>query len=270
MAHPFAHARQSKVEHSRVGRMVKGYASGGGVHADEAADRKLVRGMVKGAALKADGEKSKHRADRFARGGKVKSKSGKTNVNVIIAPQGGDKVPPMLPPPGVGAAGPPPVAMRPPMAPPPGVGAGMPPPGAMPPPGIRSSGGRAYAKGGAVKSGPAWEEGRKEGTQVQHAPGKNDGKDIGRGKPITYQRGGGVPDSGNRGVADLVSERDAAQQARENAAHRLSKGVLRKTGGPVYSPAKGGMSPKFEGGAGGGLARIAKAKRAVTKYAKAH
>lgn len=62
----------------------------------------------------------------------------------------------------------------------------------MPPPGMRSTGGRAYAKGGRVKSGPAWEEGKREGTKVSHSPGKNDLKDIGRGKPITYASGGPV------------------------------------------------------------------------------
>ena len=103
----------------------------------------------------------------------------------------------------------------------------MPPGG--PPPGIRSSGGRAYAKGGAVKSGPAWDEGRKAGTQVQNNPsGKNDQKDVGRGKPVTY-----------------------------------------KTGGAVFSAAKGQMGPKFDGGAGGATARLEKEKRAASKYARA-
>lgn len=38
---------------------------------------------------------------------------------------------------------------------------------------------------------------------------------------------GGVADSGNRGVADLISEREAAQQARDAAAARVSNAVLR-------------------------------------------
>ena len=48
------------------------------------------------------------------------------------------------------------------------------------------------AAGGRVKSGPAWKEGLRSGTQVQHAPGKNDRADIGRGKPITYKTGGRI------------------------------------------------------------------------------
>lgn len=192
MAHPFANIRQSKVERSRVGQITKGYAGGG--HADAVADKKLVRSMVKGSALKIEGKASGGRLDRYARGGKVKGKKAGTNVNVIIAPQGG------------GAAGPG-AAMKPPMAaglppppigaPPPGMGAGPPglppmPPGPPGMPGMHRSGGRAYAAGGKVKNGPAYDEGRRNGTQVQHSDGKNDGKDLGRGKPITYAKGGGV------------------------------------------------------------------------------
>ena len=93
------------------------------------------------------------------------------------------------------------------------------PPG-MPP---RANGGRAYASGGAV-----FEAGRHAGTQVQHSPGKNDGKDIGRGRVVTY-----------------------------------------KTGGAINASAKGGMGPKFGGGARGGTARLEKEARAKKTYAKA-
>ena len=34
--------------------------------------------------------------------------------------------------------------------------------------------------------GPAWNDGLLAATPVQHTDGKNDGKDIGRGKVITY------------------------------------------------------------------------------------
>ena len=97
----------------------------------------------------------------------------------------------------------------------------MPPPG-MPP---RRSGGRAYASGGAVKDGPAWKEGLRSGTQVQHSPGKMDGKDIGRGKPITYKTGGKVeapqgvsaphlPGGSGGGEARLAKERMAKRGTR--------------------------------------------------------
>jgi hypothetical protein len=95
----------------------------------------------------------------------------------------------------------------------------MMPPG-MPP---RRMGGRAYASGGKVGNGPAWSEGLKAGTPVQHnESGKNDQGDVSRGKPVTY-----------------------------------------KTGGPVISrPGKVDMAPKLGGGSGGGTARLAKEKRA--------
>jgi hypothetical protein len=200
MAHPYAAHRANDVQHRRVGHIVKGY---GGTsvgkphradHTDAPEDRALVKAMVKPNALKrASGGAVKHRLDKphRAKGGKVKH--AKTNVNVIVGHGGGQ---PPLPVP-VPAGGPPGIAMpRPPMplpppgmAPglPPGIGPGMPPPGAL---GPRKSGGRTYAKGGRVKPGPGWIESEKNKTPVQHTDGKKDGKDIGRGRPITYRRGG--------------------------------------------------------------------------------
>lgn len=88
-------------------------------------------------------------------GGRMKhGKKGHTNVNVIVAPQGGAGGAPAVPPPVLPVGGPPPMPMpppRPPMAPPGGpmgAAAGLPmapgapgglPPGIMPP---RASGGR--------------------------------------------------------------------------------------------------------------------------------
>lgn len=229
MAHPFAADRQTRVEHRRVAALTKGYAAGGAVHDDAAADTALIRKTVKKTALKVDGAGAKARADRpgRARGGRAPKKSGKTNVNVIVAGHGGPPPSPMMAPTGLGA--PPPAAMPPrppvPMMPPPGPGAlgAAPPPGM--PPGMppRRSGGRTYNTGGAV-----FEEGRRNGTQVSHTDGKKDGKDIGRPKPVTY-----------------------------------------KTGGPVESAGFARMGPKLPGGAGGGEARLAKQKRAAKSYAKA-
>jgi hypothetical protein len=41
-------------------------------------------------------------------------------------------------------------------------------------------------RGPKLESGPAWHEGLRNCTQVQHRPGKNDLDQLGRGKPITY------------------------------------------------------------------------------------
>lgn len=217
MAHPHANVRQSKVEHSRVGSLTKGYASGGAVSPEKAVhahEAKMHKGVPK-TKFAMGGAVTGTRLDRPARakGGRV----GKgTNVNIVIAPQGGQ-----APMPGV-AAGPPPVPVRPPMADPP-MPPG-PPPNMGPPPGmpIRSHGGRTYATGGAVKPGPAYEEGKRLGTKVQHAPGKDDQGDVNRPRVITYATGGPV---------------------------EAPKG-------------KKGMGPKFEGGGRGGLARLQKAARA--------
>lgn len=181
MAHPHANIRQSKVEHSRVGHITRSYASGGGVAPGQSNAKVVRKALAQRDAQAVEGGTAKERLDRpgRARGGRAPKSKG-NNVNVIIAPQGGQQAAPPMPPPGLAGpvAGPPsPMPPRPPMMPPPGAGGppmipGGPPPGMMPP---RRSGGRTYATGGAVKSGPAWEEGKRLGTQVQNNPsGKND------------------------------------------------------------------------------------------------
>jgi hypothetical protein len=89
MAHPYQAKRQSKVEHSRVKELTKGYADGGAV------------------------------SDTPRKG------KASTNINIIIAGSGG---PPAMPPAGdAGGPGPlPPPPMPPPMAPPP-AGGSIPP-----------------------------------------------------------------------------------------------------------------------------------------------
>lgn len=99
-----------------------------------------------------------------------------------------------------------------------------------------------YARGGGVKHGPTWEEGRKNGTQVQHHDGKDDQKDIGRRRVVTFLAGGRVK---------------------------------KDCGGPAQTPtrAKGGRvgrdavapATKLPGGSGGGEARLVKAHRAEHK-----
>lgn len=201
MSHPFQAQREDKIQHSRVGHITKGYANGGGVeHVDPAQDRKLVKSMSnehEKDMKKVEGRKNGGRLDRFARGGKVSSKG--TNVNVIITPgSGGQDHPPAIPiPVSAGAAAPPPMPPRPPMMQagiPPGIGG---PGGAPGAPMIRRDGGRAgYKRGGAVKDGPAWKEGLRNGTSVEHSPGKNDITDIKRPKQITYKTGGRIEATG--------------------------------------------------------------------------
>jgi hypothetical protein len=152
MAHPLQSHREHHVKRERVHSLYghhEGHrdyedtyhrARGGHVsHPDEKEDKKVVREMVKGEALK-HGHKAHQRADKRARGGKVKHK-GKTVVNVNVAPQQAPPHPMPMPPPA--AAAPPP---RPPM-PPPGAGG---PPGA--PPGMPPGGMPMRAKGGPVFS----------------------------------------------------------------------------------------------------------------------
>lgn len=226
MAHPFNEHRRHKVEHARVGKITAGYE-----HGDAGEDKRMISRMVKASALKrasggrVDSERDavavtdtppRQRLDRpvRARGGRAKHKG--TNVNITIG-QHGPPSPPALPMAGApGSMMPTAMPPRPPM---------LPPPGAMPPgpvPGVRSHGGRAYAKGGAVKSGPAWTSSMKNRAPFVGQSGqtnKNDVHNVGRGKPVTY-----------------------------------------KTGGAVEHPVKGAMAPHLPGGAGGGLARLRKRK----------
>jgi hypothetical protein len=271
LSHPYNEHRDHKVQHSRVHHIAKGHASGGRVeHSDAAEDRKMVKAMVRPGALKEHGGAAKHRADRpnRARGGRTgKKHSGKTVVNVIT--HGGPVPAPPTPggPPGAGAPpitapvpAPPP---RPPMAGPPG----PPGPGPMPPMMPRARGGRVGAtKGDSTKpaptggggDGPAFKEGVRSGTHVSHSPNKDDAKDIGRGKAITYAKGGKVPQTptgtGNAGGGRRLVSVWAGGSV-----------PGRKTGGRIYSE-KGPMAPEFEGGAGGGEARLEKAKRARSHY----
>lgn len=216
MSHPHNEHRDHKKQHSRVHHITKAYATGGGVHADEMADKKLIKRTVKKSALKMHGEKPKHRADHRARGGRTKSK-GKTNVNVIVAPQQ-HGMPSAMGGPGMGA---PPVAPamppRPPMAPPMPPQAGAMPPGA-PPPGmpIRASGGR-------ISDGPTWKEGIRNGTQPQNSPGKNDGKDIGRGRVVTFRTGGRIEASNKVEAASKLPGGSGGGEARLSKEQRAKR-----------------------------------------------
>lgn len=142
---------------------------GGKVHADEAQDRKLMKevihksgcscskcsggrvGRARGGPAINDGTRPV--AGRLARKGGGRTK-GKTNVNIIIAPQGGGAAAarPPMPPPGIGAPPPGagPVGMHQGAPPPPPVG--VMPPGA--PPMMRKDGGRTLEKNGGKLLSP--------------------------------------------------------------------------------------------------------------------
>ncbi len=191
MAHPFQSHREDKIMGSRVAHIAKGHANGGAVSPAKAvhAHEKHMHKGEKETKLATGGAVAKPRLDRYARGGKVKPK-GTTNVNVIItSPQSAEKPPADLPLVGAGMLPPtPPVAAA---SPPPPMPPGAPP---MLPPGMPMR-----ARGGRISDGPAWKEGLKNGTKVQHTDGKNDGDDIYRGRQITYKRGGAVEASNAKG-----------------------------------------------------------------------
>lgn len=222
MSHPYSEHRQHHAQHKRVGHLTG--ASAGNVippHVMASAKKRASGGRVDSQrdAIAVTGKPPRQRLDRpmRAKGGRTKHKG--TNINIIMGHPGGA---PMPPPMAAGPAAPPMAAPamppRPPMVPPmAGAAPGMPPGGP-----IRKAGGRAYATGGAVKSGPAWNAGLKAGTQVQHTNNKGDTANIGRGRVITY-----------------------------------------RTGGAVEHPANGGMAPHLPSGAGGGKARLAKARMAA-------
>lgn len=199
---------------------------------------------ITGQLYKLQGEQGTNRA----KGGRVKKGNAKTIVNVISGghPAAG-AVPPMPAPPPMGVAGPPPGGMPPPMA--------ARPPMPMPPPGGPPTGMPTRAKGGRVQTptgtGVAEDSGvgsnkgdavfnasRKNGTHISHSGNKDDGKDIGRGRVVTFNTGGGVKS-------------------------------FRAFGGRVESPDGVAAATKLPGGSGGGKARLAKEHRAERKYAKA-
>jgi hypothetical protein len=280
MSHPMNHLRQTKVEHSRVSRLTKGYKSGGAVKGEKSIGKKsLSLHKQEHEALHAEGSKSKHRADRpgRAKGGKVKGKHNeRTVINVISGghPAGGAVSPmPVMPPPGIGgAAMPPPMAAKPPMPmPPPGAGPGMPPGGAPPMP--------MRAKGGAVKS-----IGMHAGTKVQHMRGKGDLEQMGRGKQVTfksggrvrsfYAKGGSVKNKTDAGVSDRMHMGEkfkaSPKEIRANDSNTTNDPTIgrpnRANGGMCRS--SGGMADKvapatrLPGGSAGGEARLAKEHRA--------
>jgi hypothetical protein len=98
---------------------------------------------------------------------------------------------------------------------------------------------------------PGWRESAKHKTPVQHTDGKDDGEDIGRRKPITYRRGGGV-----KGVSVAVPPA-------ERITDRVSKPVRLSGKSHVHvsqpvKPAKPLENHKFQGGSKSGIGRLEK------------
>lgn len=152
MAHEYAKLREMHPGQKRAHTMSKGYKTGGKVHSDEAADKKLITKMLNKheAGEKPEGKKAGGRLDKFARGGKTKSKGKGNHVNIaIINPKGGADAA-AAPPLGGGMPPPPPRA---PMAPPGpmmgGPSGGLPPGMGPKPPGMMKRGGKVKMTAGA-------------------------------------------------------------------------------------------------------------------------
>ncbi len=242
MSHEYNEHRNHKVQKDRV-KHITGHAMGGAAHPDIAADKRLIKNMVKGPALRADGGAVRARADKVARakGGRVKG----TTVNVIVAPKQDAPAAPAM------AAMPPLMPPKPPMPPPAPAGMGPPSPGmgGIPPMPPRADGGRAYKKGGAVKMSGEKKHGKKA-------------------KPFKMGRatGGAVDAAGVKGKTGIGDRTQIQHSGNKSDTQNIGRGpvVTRATGGPIYSDGKKGKQMAWLSGkgAGGGKARLAKAKHA--------
>ena len=288
MAHPYSEHRQHHHEKERVSHLCGGgYAKGGKVHGDEAEDKKFMKKELKASAFKDGGKKPKARADRphRAKGGRVKHKGGKTNVNVIVAPSGGPK-PPVAglgpaPAPAPAPAAPPPMAAKPPMP--------M-APGAAPMP-MRKRGGGVHSKQHDTKEPVRHHKGGKGPVEAHNkllpaattntlagpstdkrGTEKNAAQDAKR-EVLVRARGGRASENGGMNGADkqgrtgigfrLPVQHSGNKDDTQNIGRK--KPITYATGGPVYADGREGrgMGPDMDGaGARGGKARILKAERA--------
>lgn len=278
MAHPYAEHRQTRKEHSRVGHITKGYASGGAVirTQDDAKVRKMSASQER--EVNPEGGVAPRRADRPARakGGRVKG-NGKTIINVITGGHPATGTPPPMPAgPPMGIAGPPPappMAAKPPMPMPAGPMAGGAPPMPMRAKGgrvNRGSGGATHVPGDTVstQNGRAMNKfGERADKIIRSIP---NGPTVGNFVAGERARGGRVNagtkvyEDGKRNgtaVSHDFGKNDLADIGRKKVITFSSGGRVRRfEASNAVSPAS-----KLPGGGGGGEARLAKAHRAARK-----
>jgi len=231
-----------------VGASGSPYKKGGAVkHSDEAADKALIKKMVKPSARTGKdkgGEVFSGKGYPFkvpgADGGRTpraaggRTGKGKTNINIIVAagkgPQGGLPAGGMMPPPppgggrpvimpppppGGAGAGAPPMPMPIPMPMPMG-GAGGPPPGMPPMP--RKAGGRITKKAHSYKdmeAGAGSGEGRLQKTEIAKRAMHNSGGKVGHRNYRNYEdmdagSGGGL---GRLEKTEIAAKRSGIQKA---------------------------------------------------------
>lgn len=316
MAHSHAHLRHRHSEKARHLLRRSGYKTGGAVRDDEASDRQMIKSAVHkherhdhpGEALTplkhggaAHGHAPHRRLDRKGRaeGGRTKKK-GHTQVNVLVAPQGGGDRPVPVPVPHPMPAGPPgapmgagaPAAPPPRPAPPPPMGGGL-PPGGMPARPMKRGGRACKDDGGPVGGGQSRDAYKRDLAQSF----KGGGIDWDKVKSSV----GDAARTGARAVGDLFKGKPQPQDDQAKPSGEKRGGTVRKhkahggttAAGPLdYSGAEkqgnavpswkkndggsnererahgGRLAPHvhMEHGSGGGLGRIEKAE----KYGASH
>lgn len=86
------------------------------------------------------------------------------------------------------------------------------------------------------------------------------------GGPLAMRAKGGRVKPGPGWTESMKNETPVQHLPNTEKFAKRGKPITYATGGPINSPAKGGMGPKMPGGGHGGLARLAKAKRASASH----